>query len=79
MVGRSNFEYLKIDMITMTNAIIQELIKYRYQGSSPMNPFPSDSFRIPVKTHVIILSIWLGYPEHTAIITVVSSEHRITH
>lgn len=78
MVGRSNFEYLKIDVIAMTNTIIQEWRKYRYQDLSPMDPFPSDSFRIPLKTHMVILSIWLGSPKYTAIVTVVSSEHRIT-
>lgn len=57
MVGRSKFEYLKIDMITMANTIIQEWRKYRCQDSSPMDPFPSDSFRIPLKTHMISLSI----------------------
>ena len=78
MVGRSNFEYLKIDMIALTNTLIQEWSKYRYQDLSPTDPFPSDSFRITLKTHMVILSIWFGSLKYTAIVTVVSSEHRIT-
>ena len=78
MVGRSNFEYIKIDTIAMTSTFIQEWRKYRYQDLSPTDPFPSDSFRIPLKPHMVILSIWFGSLKYTVIVSVVSSEHRIT-